>query len=214
MKKVTILLFALLITVGASAQFSYGVKAGLNLSSLSETKMTVSNTKTTIPGSSMIAGFFAAAHVNYSFNEILGIQPEVMFSMQGGKVKKSGATMPDDQTLRYNYIQIPVLIDIKPFQGFSILGGPQIGFNTYRSVTTKGKTTSGSDFDKSLKDGGFNFAKIDFSVAVGLQYVFMEHFIASARYNIGVLSTFESRGSASVSGGCNNVLQIGVGYQF
>ncbi len=209
MKKAIVFVMALALSAGVYAQnLKYGVKAGLNLSSVSEVTEKEGNNKDTRDGSDMLAGFFAAAHLNYSFSDLLGIQPELMFSMQGGAYE-------GDVTVRLNYINIPVLLDIKPFTNFSILVGPQIGFNVYKSQSVSGVSVSGSDLTDMMKAGGRKLNAIDFAAVVGVQYAIMDHFLVSARYNFGFTKTILSdTDGAEISGGRNGVIQIGVGYQF
>ncbi len=209
MKKAIVFVMALALSAGVYAQnLKYGVKAGLNLSSVSEVTEKEGNNKDTRDGSDMLAGFFAAAHLNYSFSDLLGIQPELMFSMQGGAYE-------GDVTVRLNYINIPVLLDIKPFTNFSILVGPQIGFNVYKSQSVGGESVSGSDLTDMMKAGGRKLNAIDFAAVVGVQYAIMDHFLVSARYNFGFTKTILSdTDGAEISGGRNGVIQIGVGYQF
>ena len=209
MKKAIVFVMALALSAGVYAQnLKYGVKAGLNLSSVSEVTEKEGNNKDTRDGSDMLAGFFAAAHLNYSFSDLLGIQPELMFSMQGGAYE-------GDVTVRLNYINIPVLLDIKPFTNFSILVGPQIGFNVYKSQSVGGESVSGSDLTDMMKAGGRKLNAIDFAAVVGVQYAIMDHFLVSARYNFGFTKTIlPDADRFEISGGNNGVIQIGVGYQF
>jgi hypothetical protein len=224
MKKILILVTALALTIGATAQekpFTYGIKAGLNLSQTSSGSFEYMGEKDDFDATDMTVGFFVSGHFNYSFGEFFGIQPELSFSMmQGGK-----KSWTDDiwgsysSTICLNYINIPVLFEVKPITNLSIFVGPQIGFNFYKSMTEKAggmsATISGSDLDNYLKQSGEKLNSFDFAAVVGLQYAIAGKYLISARYNIGLTSVvgFDVSG-ASVSGGANRVLQFGVGYQF
>ena len=243
MKKLTVLFAVILITVSTNAQigysespkFKYGFKAGINLASLSAIKVEALGMGIDLlPGSKMSAGFFAAAHCNFSFTEFIGIQPEVMFSMQGGKINEFSIDLDDMEmsledaiTFRYNYINVPVLFDIKPFKDFSILVGPQIGFNMSKSISTMGESMPNEVFDV-LKEFGIKFNTIDFSLVFGAQYAVAGRFIISARYNLGISNVWSGKidvpddigggiidiPNIGISGSKNRVIQIGIGYQF
>jgi hypothetical protein len=230
MKKGFILSLVLLLGIGATAQIKFGVKAGLNLSSLSDIKAKVSRVSVTaFKNDGMAVGFHAGGFVNFSFGQYIGLQPELLFSMQGGKQKPSSMVsqivsgLPNNLSYNYtfDFINIPVLLDIKPFANFSILIGPQIGFNIYKSATQSAggisETVSGSDFDDTFGDD--TFKSLDFAIVGGLQYTFIEHFTIGARYNWGLTNAYstsmtESGVTADVTGWKNSVIQVSVGWTF
>jgi hypothetical protein len=229
MKKILILVTVLALTIGATAQekpFTYGVKAGLSLSQLSSGSAEYTWGSFDNDATDMLAGFFVSAHFNYSFGQFFGIQPELSFSMQGGKESWESLIWEEEygggkttQTSRYNYINIPVLFEVKPITNLSIFVGPQIGFNIYKSTTWKSEgwneTISGSDFDDYLGQIDRKFNSVDFAAVVGLQYAILGKYLISARYNIGFSTVIGSDiDNVSISGGDNRVLQFGIGYQF
>ena len=205
MKKILILVAALALTIGATAQekpFTYGIKAGLTISQISSGIMgnlvfpadasIVPNYD--VDATDMLIGFFVSGHFNYSFGHFFGIQPELSFSMQGGKELGT--------TYHFNYINVPVLFEVKPVTNFSIFVGPQIGFNIYKSETINGNTIPRS----------YIYIKtVDWAAVVGLQYAIMDKYLISARYNIGFSTVFDGD---KISGRANRVLQFGIGYQF
>jgi opacity protein-like surface antigen len=232
MKKGIILSLALLLGIGAAAQIKFGIKAGLNLSSLSDIKAEVSGISVKVfDNDGMAVGFHAGGFVNFSFGQYVGLQSELLFSMQGGQQKLSSFLASRlipfglPANLRYSYtfdyINIPVLLDIKPFANFSILIGPQIGFNIYKSATESAggvsDTISGSDFDDTFGDNSFK--SVDFAVVGGLQYTFIDHLTIGARYNwglTGALSTSVTQSGVTVdmTGWQNGVIQVSVGWTF
>jgi opacity protein-like surface antigen len=222
MKKVLILSLALLLGIGATAQVKFGVKAGLNLSSLSDVKAEVSGISVTaLENDGMTVGFHVGGFVNFSFGQFIGLQPELLFSMQGGKQKTNSLIGIGSVDYTFDYINVPVLLDIKPFAGFSVLVGPQIGFNIYKSATFGDKTYSGSDFDKEFEDafGEKPFQSFDLAAVIGVQYTFIDHLTVGARYNIGLTDAFNMSVSASgittdATGWKNSVIQISVGWTF
>jgi len=202
MKKILIAAFALFIGTSVFAQenpLTFGVQAGLNMSQFSAPK----SGGETGDATDMLPGFYIGGHANYSFGEYFGLQGELKFSMQGGKESEDGETLK----LKLNYINVPVLFEVKPATNFSIFVGPQIGFNVSKSASAGGVSVSGSDFEDA-------FAKvntIDFAAVVGVQYAIQGKYLLSARYNIGINSAFDQDG---LSGFANRVIQIGFGYKF
>jgi len=112
MKK-TILLFALILTglYGFSQNSKYGVRAGVNFSSL--------NLDTAVPGNiegriGFAVGFFG----EYNLFDKFKFSPEIQFSAEGAK----------QQPLRINYVQAPLLFKYIIKEKFALALGPQVGF--------------------------------------------------------------------------------------
>ncbi|MDR2563243.1 MAG: PorT family protein [Prevotellaceae bacterium] len=219
MKKFSVILAALLMTLGANAQdkpVKFGVKAGVNLSSVSSIKVSGGGQdEPLLEGDGMSVGFHAGGFLNYSFGQYFGIQPELLFSMQGGKQKSPGND-PLKTSLSLSYINIPILFEVKPITGLSLLVGPQIGLNVSRSGKLGDTNYSGSKFDELTKDSfGCDFKKFDFSIALGLQYALPMNIYLGARYNLGVIAPINySESGITVSGWKHNVIQLSVGYAF
>ena len=132
MKKILIIAIALFMSVSALSQIKYGVKAGVNVSHLSGIDFGDGHGQT--GGSSLAYGFHAGVYANYSFSQVFGFQPEAVFSMQGGRDPGGYGLGIKGGTIRFNYINIPLLLEIKPFKSaFSFLAGPQFGLCISRS---------------------------------------------------------------------------------
>jgi len=213
-------LVAATVAVGANAQVKFGVKAGLNLAQISAMTMKVGD-GVAIEGetSSMKPAFFVGAHANIGFGEFFGLQPEVNFSMQGGQ--QDGDDNIKDK-ISLNYINVPILFEVKPVTNLSIFVGPQIGLNIGKTISIGGiASVDYLDYvnlaaeELTHQPKTFEFNTIDVAAVVGLQYAIMGKILISARYNIGFTPTLTSNFSGlTVSGGNNRVIQIGVGYQF
>lgn len=173
------------ISMASAQQTHFGLKAGLNISSVPVTDGNDFQSKT-----GLHIGGLAHIHISQHF----ALQPELLYSMQGGK--------SDNATLKLNYINIPVLAQYMTNDGFRLQTGPQIGFLT----TAKSKT---GNVETDLKDG---FSSVDFSWAFGASYLIpnANGLGIDARYNLGISdisdnNAFEAR---------NSVIQVGVFYQF
>ncbi|MDR2813397.1 MAG: PorT family protein [Prevotellaceae bacterium] len=208
MKKIVFTIVVISVTLTTTAQVRFGVKGGLNLSNLSKVKMEIGRVEFPTPGKNeIIAGLLLGGYVNYGFTDLLAMQVELMFSMQGATFNISS----NRETVRLNYINIPMLIDVKPVKPIpiSLLVGPQFGFCV-------GKFSDGK---KMKEEQAVAHRDFDFSVALGVQYTFIEHLALGVRYNIGITPSrdvsfaYEEKGDRAI-GARNNVLQLSVGWTF
>jgi len=98
-----------------------GLKVGANLSNIydSEDEDFTADSKLGLAG-----GVFVAIPIG----AILGIQPEILFSQKG--YKGSGSILGSEYTYSRtsNFIDVPLLIAIKPISALTILAGPQFSF--------------------------------------------------------------------------------------
>lgn len=153
---------AMAVSTTAWAQTGGGIKAGVNFA-----KAAGGDDE---PGRRIgaIAGVFAT----FGFAEVLAIQPEVLFSMQGTKLSTGDA--------RVDYIQVPVLLRIgSPWRsGASVyaLVGPSVGLY--------------------LRDEGWtdDIRRADVGLAVGVG-VTVSRLLIEARYTAGL--TEFSRGTVA-----------------
>jgi len=202
MKKVMIIAVTCMISVTAFGQVKFGIKAGGNMSHLSG--QTTDKGFKASSWSNVAYGFHAGGYVNYSFNDVWGAQAEAVFSMQGGE--RYIFNTDTGGTLRLNYVNIPLLLEIKPFTfPLSFLVGPQFGFCVSRSFV------EGYSFDK--------YKTFDFAAAFGLQYTFIEHLTVGARCNIGLIPSVKydftiNNEKATIQGDRNSVLQLSAGWTF
>ncbi|WP_343616398.1 porin family protein [Flavobacterium sp.] len=161
MKKIILSAIAILAFGFANAQQTrFGVKGGLNISTL--VGGDVDNTKALI-------GFHVGGFAEIKIIEKLAIQPELLFSAQGTRVDGFGG---QDNDLKLNYINIPVLAKYYITKQFTVEAGPQLGF----LVSAKAEGEDVKDGFKSV-DLGFNF---------GAGYNFTDNFSAGIRYTVGL----------------------------
>ena len=189
MKKIILVVSAVLLSTGAFAQqrgFEWGVKAGLNLANWTKTDDAKFR-----PG--LVAGVFG----EYVINDFLGVQGELLYSMQGFKVKEDGETATNIN----DYLVLPILAKFYILEGLSVDIGPQFGYMLSAKVKYDGDSESYYDED-GLK-------KFDVSVGMGLSYKLNFGLDVFARYNLGLTKIGD--GDSKVK---NSVINIGVGYRF
>lgn len=192
MKKIIILFSAIFFSMGAFAQegFQWGVKAGLNLATLSN----ASDAK-------FRPGLHAGVFGEYVINDFVGVQAELLYSMQGAKANEGGISA----TMKYDYINLPILAKLYVLEGLSIDLGPQFGYMV--SAKAKG-SAEGVSAEVSVYDEMDN--KFDVSFAVGASYKLPFNIDVFARYNLGLTKVLQEESEKFK----NSVIQIGVGYRF
>ena len=140
-------------------------------------------------------GLHLGIFVESTISNKVDIQPELVYSMQGGVDK-------NNVTEKFDYINIPVIFKIYVNQSrtFSIDVGPQLGYMISAKYTYKGSTTDIYDYS--------SLNKIDAAVCAGVSYKFNQKFHATFRFNYSVTKIADS------SDNVNGVGQLSLGYFF
>lgn len=126
--KISIILFLLVASTSVQAQMddnrdvlSFGLKAGLNMSNVWDTK-----------GQDFLAdpkyGLAGGAFLSLPIGKYLGVQPEVMISQKGFKGSGSLLGFDYSYTRTTTFIDVPLLVQFKPIQYFTLLAGPQFSY--------------------------------------------------------------------------------------
>ncbi|MFB9863362.1 PorT family protein [Rufibacter immobilis] len=181
MKKIFVLLVAVVASYAAQAQTTFGIKGGLNYSNLSGDLKDESRFNNKI-------GFNAGVYFNAPIvGDFFSIQPEILYSNKGYKyddVEKTnllGVTERYEGTANFNYIDVPVLARIKAGSLF-FEAGPQVSYllnvndktkyyvnNKLEDRGTEEKSKSGySDFEVGYA-AGLGFATQS-GISLGLRY--------------------------------------------
>jgi hypothetical protein len=191
MKKINLLFFVLLLAAGAAmaqAQFSVGLKGGLNFANLD-----VSSAQNAYDSRT---GYHLGAFTLIKLSKI-GIQPEIIFSQQGSKVKPVNG---DSFTSNFSYVNIPVMLKLYTVAGINLQAGPQFGFLTNDPLV---KDPQGNAIEDAYK-------KSDVSIGLGAGWDLPFGLSIDARYNLG-LSKIEDNETLDATK--NQVLQISLGYK-
>jgi hypothetical protein len=196
MKKITLLLVSVFTVGFVNAQdkedMSFGVKGGLNVSSITNTEESGVNSKSLI-------GFHVGFFSEFMLSDKFAIQPELLYSAQGVKLEAAGG----DGDIKLDYINIPLMAKYYVANSFSLEFGPQIGF------LVSAKAESGG-VSEDIKD---DVKSTDVSLGFGAGYYFADKFMLGARYNLGLTRVQEDL-SPGESESKNTVFQISLGYKF
>lgn len=193
MKKIFIAAtFVIFSALTASAQVSFGAKAGLNVSNIKET-YDGGSTKL----DSRLSGHLGA-YLVYNFKDNMAFQPELVFSGEGAKTEAGGT----DVKIRLTYLNVPLLFRYNFSENLSAHTGPQIGFLLGAKSKVGGDTND-------IKDGlkGTNIAW-----GLGAQYELPNNLNVGLRYNFGLSDISDDGDSDSKTK--VSTLQISLGYTF
>ena len=203
MKKIFLLVACAFMAAGVCAQPKLGVKAGLNLAS-------ISNTDDESIKSKMKPSFYAGVFADFQVLDFMAISPELLYSRQGFYKKSSGEGETYKMWYRTNYLNIPVMVKFTFVEGLSIDVGPQFGFNLNGKMKEKWEYDGESGDEKTSTSNAIK--TFDFGMNFGVSYMITEKIDVAARYNLGF--TEIRKINTSKDSHHNGVLQIGVGYRF
>lgn len=123
MKKTLLLIVSLvlLINAGIAQEIHFGPKVGLNLSNVYDSEGEEFEADAKI-------GLAAGIFVSLPLGSLFGFHPEILFSQKG--FKASGSILGSNYTFTrtLNYIDIPLLLAVKPSEMFTIVVGPQYSY--------------------------------------------------------------------------------------
>ena len=207
-------------TTTSNSGIRYGIKAGMNVSSLSNNNAW-EDQKSRVDFN---AGVFATIPIATSFS----IQPEILYSGLGAQqtYKESygnttnGYKSKDKFKTNLSYLAVPVMFQYNFVPNFYLEAGPEFGFflggknkgdyeeyNYLGGVETK-TTESYSDKIKSSDIHTFNLG-----IGIGAGYYFTNNIGITARYVAGLTNIEKNRPSGS-DAIRNNVFQVGLAYKF
>ena len=172
MRKAYIFFLLMLCGVAVQAQkkaYTSGLKAGVNLYELKFDPST--------PGisSDSKTSFNAGIFFNVPITSMFSLQPEIIYSGQGGKFK--GEDYKSEMAL--TYVSIPVMFQWNATAGFYVEAGPSLNVLAKgKETTTNNDVTSELDLKKRIK-------KTSISVMGGIGYK-MKSFGINARYDYGI----------------------------
>ena len=197
MKKIltVVVLFAALMTaVPAKAEVKFGLKGGLNLTSMSLDANAISKSNQ--------AGFFIGPTVKFTLPIVgLGFDASALYDQRKAEV--------DDTSIKQQSIQIPINlrygIGLGSTASIYFFAGPQFGFNV-------------GDKDIKTDVGNWTFKSSNISANVGLGLMLLGHLQVFANYNFGLGKTGELTENTVPNqikeNGKLNAWQIGVAYFF
>lgn len=190
----------------ANAGINFGLKGGLNVTSMS--------LNSEVFDASNRAGFFIGPTLKFTLPIVgLGIDASALYDRREAKLTVGEAKTKE--SVKTQAINIPInarySVGLGSVASVLFFAGPQFGFNV-------------GDKDVDLGgDSRWKFRSSQFSVNVGAGFSFMNHFEVTANYNIACGKTGDATlsktlsdvvGSATKDNGRANAWQIALAYYF
>ena len=188
MKKLFIMaLLTLGFTFITNAQeVSFGVKGGANLANFVGDDLSAD----------MKLGPHFGALAEIMFTDKFGVQPELIFSVQGAQQDFGDETLKEN----LNYINLPIMAKYYVTKGLSLEAGLQFGTLLSAKIKVDGETEDVEDI-KGL----------DISFGTGVGYKLDSGLNFTLRSNFGLSNIYKDSDDDKIR---NSVLQFSVGYMF
>ena len=176
-----------------AAEWSAGVKGGINIASLSGDDAGDTNSRT-----GFVGGAFAQADVSDEF----GFRLEALYVMKGATETVDSLSTPIDVTLKVDYLEFPLLFVFNLASGekvgLNIFGGPTFAFNIGADAEVDG--LGSADLGDFVK--GFEFGA---TIGAGIEYQLTSMSLTfDARYSLGASTIAEDDESTGESADVKN----------
>lgn len=166
-----------------------GIKGGLNFSNIYDSEGEEFDAEGKF-------GFVGGLFLTIPIGKYLGVQPEVLYSQKGYKSTGSFLGTSYEMKRTTNFIDVPILLQIKPVEFVTLLAGPQYSFMLKRKDEFTGGSLSAVQEEEFKNDdlrnnilgviGGadFNFENLVLGARVGwdLQNNFKDEPSTTPRY--------------------------------
>lgn len=201
MKKISLLVAVVLISATAAYSqlgFQLGLKGGLNFASLDIANPTGFSTEGA-------TGWHIGAFTTIKITKF-AIQPEIIYSAQGGDISVSGVA--DALSTDLDYVTIPIMIKFYLVGGLNLQAGPQFGIllNGEQEIIDP---LSGNVTTDDIKDF---ISSSDLSLGLGAGVDLPFGLNLGVRYNLGLSDINDTL--AGFDETKNKVFQVSIGYAF
>src|SRR5690554_6079405 len=151
-------------------KFGFGIKAGANYAGIYDEK-----------AENFVAdgkfGFTVGAWVSMPLAPLLALQPEIAFNQKGFESKGQFLGLDYKAAHTSNYVDLPVLLALRPAKWLNIVAGPQFSFLISQST----KLEIG-DFNNEAKEefdkDNFSIRKFTVGLHAGLDFVFSKVYVS------------------------------------
>ena len=195
--------------------WSFGLKGGVNFASIKGSYVDLDYVNK-LEG---MIGIHGAAWANYSFNEKMALQFELMGSLQGGDVvyneiefPVTGEMIEPTGEMRLPYIIVPVLFQYEPVKNWYVEAGPQINFLLKVNVNAlfNGEEVDNESINEIVTNRLANARTVDVGLNIGTGYKFAKNWAVYTRYTHGLI-TVDNR-EENQRDLKNRVFAVGVAY--
>lgn len=190
---VFIFLASFTLTYNAAGQVAFGLKGGLNLTTLN-----VEDPELTYDSRT---GYHAGIFLRSRFGNV-GIQPELLLFTQSGEVNSSIFGTAQEH---FTYVSIPLILKFYPIAGFNLQAGPQFGF------LLDGERKYDSFLGSGSQDITEHYKKSDVALSFGGGYDFGFGLGLDVRYNVGIKDINNAANGEEVK---SRIFLVSLGWNF
>ncbi len=183
-KSILVIVFALIANFTFAQGLDFGIKAGVNFSTLTDAT-----------GLDNRTGFVGGVFIGGKLGDKLGIQADLLYSQQGAEFNVGDFDL--------NYVNVPVVLKYFVTDKLHIHAGPQFGI----LIDDNAQTVVGQTINKIATND------TDVSAIIGVGLDLPLGIRADARYNFG-LSDVPDAPELGITEGRNSVFTLSVGYSF
>lgn len=185
MKKITSLVMvaiALFVAIPAQAQFSWGVKGGVNLASNDFSDLKGMNNKEQVLNADNYTGFFIGPKAEVRVPILgVGLEAAALYSQKG-------MTIGDNETFKQNSFLIPLNVKyafgLGNFANIFIAAGPEFGFNMGETSKVFNNIIVGDNGETSGDIKAYVLEKSTLSINVGVGATLLNHLQVALNYNV------------------------------
>lgn len=185
-----------------SSAIFFGAKAGLNYSNIYDTEGEAFEYDPKF-------GFAGGIFVSIPIGDFLGIQPEVLFSQKGYKAKGILFDEAYEITRTSNYIDVPLLVSVRPVSFLSILAGPQYSF----LLSQKNKVVNGNTSVEQKQEFDNESLRKNTVCFTGGVDVNVRHLVVGARVGWDLFKNNGNNDSQTTPRYKNSWVQLTLGYR-
>lgn len=195
MKKIiTVILMTVAMALPTQAQVNFGLKGGLNLTSLSLDNSDAEK------GISNKSGFFIGPTAKFTLPVVgLGVDASILYDQREAEIKGT------DEKVKQQSVQIPInaryAFGLGDLASIFIFAGPQFGFNV-------------GDKSKKLNIGEWSLKTANISANVGLGAMLINRLQVSVNYNFALSNSGEFESNGETVKAKANAWQIALAYYF
>ena len=202
------------------AQVVKGIRAGITFSNwrgdVTNTIDDLVNVTNGILKTETKTGFFAGGFLQIPLTDMVSIEPGVYYAQKGYTLRGNYSIDKLDflgvnasAKVNSHYIDIPVVLKVKPVQGLELFAGPQLSYLAKSDLRIDAGALGISFFNKTVEMTE-EMNRIDLGLTGGLGYTFNNGFNVSASYDHG-LSKLDKNENFNAF---NQAFKVGVGFKF
>lgn len=162
----------------------------------------------------VLIGFNGGLFLDLPLSKLVGIQPEVTYTIKGAKVTYDNLLTSGSTKFRLDYIEVPVLLKVKLLPRFNIHFGPYVAFLLHSKITNESNNSS-FNFEQNIDKSDLNTLDTGLAIGTGIE---LGNFGIGIRYNYGLKRVGKERNYNNMNyafpDGKNSVLNVFTSLKF